>query len=145
MPLKTQQDEMPQLNLTSMIDVVFLLIVFFMCGVEVRRPRARHRPPPARSGQGRRGRRRPKARQVAVYADGRIALDKRGRDARGAHRAAGRRRSRSSRRLSVVILGDAGCPFQHVAARWPRARKRASRELAVSVRVAQARRRGARR
>jgi len=30
MPLKTQQDEQPTLNLTPMIDVVFLLIIFFM-------------------------------------------------------------------------------------------------------------------
>ena len=30
MPLKTQQDEQPALNLTPMIDVVFLLIIFFM-------------------------------------------------------------------------------------------------------------------
>ena len=34
MPLKTQQDEMPQMNLTPMIDVVFLLIVFFMCAAK---------------------------------------------------------------------------------------------------------------
>ncbi len=32
MPLKTFQDEQPTLNLTPMIDVVFLLIIFFMVG-----------------------------------------------------------------------------------------------------------------
>ena len=30
MPLKLQHDETPALNLTSMIDVLFLLIIFFM-------------------------------------------------------------------------------------------------------------------
>src|SRR5690242_5861578 len=30
MPLKLQHDEMPTLNLTSMIDVLFLLVIFFM-------------------------------------------------------------------------------------------------------------------
>ena len=30
MPLKLQHDEAPALNLTSMIDVLFLLIIFFM-------------------------------------------------------------------------------------------------------------------
>ena len=30
MPLKLQHDEMPALNLTSMIDMLFLLIIFFM-------------------------------------------------------------------------------------------------------------------
>ncbi len=32
MPLKTESVEEPTLNLTSMIDVVFLLIIFFMVG-----------------------------------------------------------------------------------------------------------------
>ena len=32
MPLKTHQDELPTLNLTPMIDVVFLLIIFFLVG-----------------------------------------------------------------------------------------------------------------
>lgn len=30
MPLKIQTEELPALNLTPMIDVVFLLIIFFM-------------------------------------------------------------------------------------------------------------------
>ncbi len=34
MPLKTHQDEQPSLNLTPMIDVVFLLIIFFMVGTK---------------------------------------------------------------------------------------------------------------
>ena len=29
MPLKTHMDEQPELNLTPMIDIVFLLIIFF--------------------------------------------------------------------------------------------------------------------
>jgi biopolymer transport protein ExbD len=32
MPLKTHLDEQPTLNLTPMIDIVFLLIIFFMVG-----------------------------------------------------------------------------------------------------------------
>ena len=34
MPLKTHMDEAPTLNLTSMIDIVFLLIIFFMVGTK---------------------------------------------------------------------------------------------------------------
>ena len=34
MPLKTYQDEQPVLNLTPMIDVLFLLIIFFMVGTK---------------------------------------------------------------------------------------------------------------
>jgi biopolymer transport protein ExbD len=32
MPLKLNQEELPTINLTSMIDVVFLLLIFFMVG-----------------------------------------------------------------------------------------------------------------
>ncbi len=32
MPLKTHVDEQPSLNLTAMLDVMFLLIIFFMLG-----------------------------------------------------------------------------------------------------------------
>ena len=34
MPLKTLVDDAPTLNLTPMIDVVFLLIIFFMVGTK---------------------------------------------------------------------------------------------------------------
>lgn len=34
MPLKTSADEQPTLNLTPMIDIVFLLIIFFMVGTK---------------------------------------------------------------------------------------------------------------
>lgn len=32
MPLKMHQDDMPQINLTPMIDIIFQLIIFFMVG-----------------------------------------------------------------------------------------------------------------
>ncbi len=34
MPLKIEQEEAPTINLTSMIDVLFLLIIFFMVGTK---------------------------------------------------------------------------------------------------------------
>ena len=34
MPLKTQHDEQPSLNMTPMIDIVFLLVIFFMVGTK---------------------------------------------------------------------------------------------------------------
>lgn len=34
MPLKLNQEESPSINLTSMIDVLFLLIIFFMVGTQ---------------------------------------------------------------------------------------------------------------
>ena len=34
MPLKLNQEESPTINLTSMIDILFLLIIFFMVGTK---------------------------------------------------------------------------------------------------------------
>ena len=76
MPLKTHLDEQPTLNLTPMIDIVFLLIIFFMVGTkfsELERKIGLRVPEvsnvealtPA-----------PEPRVVNVYADGQIMLDR---------------------------------------------------------------------
>jgi biopolymer transport protein ExbD len=39
MPLKTTQDELPSFNLTSMIDVVFLLLIFSEGNIELEVPK----------------------------------------------------------------------------------------------------------
>ena len=44
MPLKTQTVEEPALNLTPMIDIVFLLIIFFMVGSEFTKKKAEAEP-----------------------------------------------------------------------------------------------------
>ena len=136
MPIKTQQDEIPALNLTPMIDVVFLLIVFFMCAttfnsdqrdIDLRLPEV------AKADQADVAAR---AKQVSVYAGGRIALDREDvtlqqlteqlRTAKVAQPA-----------LSVVILGDAGCEFQHVAQALAACKEAGVTQLSVSVKVAQ--------
>src|SRR5690606_9751140 len=77
-----------------------------------------------------------KAKQVAVYAGGRLALDREDvtleqltehlRAAKVAHPA-----------LSVVILGDAGCEFQHIAQALAACKEAGVTQLSVSVQVAQ--------
>jgi biopolymer transport protein ExbD len=75
MPLKTHLDDEPTLNLTAMLDVMFLLIIFFMLGtrfvdderkIGLRVPEVADRgaltPAPAR-------------KTVNVYRDGAITLD----------------------------------------------------------------------
>lgn len=136
MPLKTQHDEMPAMNLTSMIDVVFLLIVFFMGAarftdperdIDLRLPEVAK----AEAGNG-----APQARQVAVYGDGRFSLDRQDvtLDELTARLAAARDEHPST---SVVILGDAGCPFQHVAEALAACKEAGVSQLAVSVKIAQ--------
>jgi biopolymer transport protein ExbD len=136
MPLKTQSDELPNLNLTSLIDVVFLLIVFFMAAskfadstrdVELRLPEV---------ADGKSLAAPSKNREVAVFADGRVTLDNTtvtlpeltARLAESQQAAPGQ---------SVVILGDAGCAFQHVARALAACKEAGVSDLAVSVRIAQ--------
>jgi biopolymer transport protein ExbD len=136
MPLKTQQDEMPQLNLTPMIDVVFLLIVFFMCAAkfaDMERDIDLRLPEVAKADEANTA---PKARQVAVYGGGRIALDKE--DVTLAQLSERLAMAISEQPgLSVVILGDAACEFQHVAETLAACKEAGVTQLAVSVRVAQ--------
>jgi biopolymer transport protein ExbD len=136
MPLKTQTDELPNLNLTSLIDVVFLLIVFFMGAskfadsardVELKLPEVAAGESLAMPS---------KNREVAVHADGRLTLDN-----TTVTLAELTARLAESQKLrpdqSVVILGDAGCAFQHVAAALAACKEGGVSDLAVSVRIAQ--------
>jgi biopolymer transport protein ExbD len=75
MPLKTSNEELPAINLTSMIDVLFLLIIFFMVGtrfseseqqLDMRLPNASA---PATMLD------RPTSRVVCIYADGTLEFD----------------------------------------------------------------------
>lgn len=136
MPLKTQQDEMPALNLTPMIDVVFLLIVFFMCAttfnsdqrdIDLRLPEV------AKADQADVA---AKAKQVSVYAGGRIALDRE--DVTLQQLTEQLRTAKAAQPgLSVVILGDAGCEFQPVAQALAACKEAGVTQLSVSVKVAQ--------
>ena len=74
MPLKTHQDDLPALNLTPMIDVVFLLIIFFMVGtkftderdIQLKVPAVGQLPANAATSQ---------RKTISVLRDGRILLN----------------------------------------------------------------------
>jgi biopolymer transport protein ExbD len=137
MPLKTYHDEMPNLNLTSLIDVVFLLIVFFMTASKFTDPARDVDLKLPEVAQGDSLSVAPKARSVAIRADGRIELDRE-------QVTLEELKSRLAEAItagphpSVVILGDAGCPFQHVAAAMAACKQAGVTELSVSVQVAAA-------
>jgi biopolymer transport protein ExbD len=135
MPLKTQLDEAPTLNLTSMIDVLFLLIIFFMVATkfdELERnidvavpevPQAGDTGPP------------PKPFVVAVQPDGSIQLD--GSSVSLEDLTARLVSARTALgEPSVVIRGDAKCAFQHVAAALAACRQAGVAELGITVRIA---------
>jgi biopolymer transport protein ExbD len=135
MPLKTQHDEAPALNLTSMIDVLFLLIIFFMVATkfdELERNIDVAVPQVSEAGQD-----NPPSQPVviAVQSDGRIELDGTAvtSDELTA-RLVGKRASVGD--LPVVIRGDGQCAFQHVASALAACRQAGVSELGITVRIA---------
>jgi biopolymer transport protein ExbD len=136
MPLKTQTDELPTMNLTPMIDVVFLLIIFFMAAskfAEVEADLALQLPEVAAAAPLTSA---PKQRTVSVEKDGQVQLD-------GETVSLGELTSKLSvaqreyPQLSVVIRGDAACPFQHVATALAACKDANIVELGITVKLAQ--------
>jgi biopolymer transport protein ExbD len=137
MPLKTQQDEQPTLNLTSMIDVVFLLIIFFMVATkftERERDIDLELPEVAAASALTSA---PKQRVVTITKTGQIALDGQDVSLQGlAQRLAAAQSEYPN--TSVVIRGDASCAFQHVAATLAACKDANITELGITVHVADA-------
>jgi biopolymer transport protein ExbD len=135
MPLKIQHDETPALNLTSMIDILFLLIIFFMVAtkfdelernIQVDVPQVAHAddadPPP-------------KPLVVSIESDGSIDLD--GATVTLEELTARLTSARStSGGPAVVVRGDAKCPFQNVASVLAACREAGISELGITVRIA---------
>lgn len=136
MPLRTQQEESPQLNLTPMIDVVFLLIIFFMVATkfaEVERDIDLQLPEVAAASPLTSA---PKQRVVLVESDGSLALDNHPvslAELTATLAAA----QREYPELSVVIRGDAACAFQHVASALAACKDAHIAELGITVKLAQ--------
>lgn len=75
MPLKLSQEELPSINLTSMIDVLFLLLIFFMVGTRFSENEGSieiHLPKVANGGAMMTA---PQGKVVALQTDGRIRFD----------------------------------------------------------------------
>lgn len=136
MPLKVQTDELPALNLTPMIDVVFLLIIFFMAAskfaeveadIELQLPEVATAAPLTSA---------PKQRTVSVERDGQVQLDGEivSLDKLTSRLATAQR---EYSQMSVVIRGDALCDFQHVAAALAACKDANISELGITVKLAQ--------
>jgi biopolymer transport protein ExbD len=137
MPLKLQHDEQPQLNLTPMIDVLFLLIIFFMVATtfgDLERNLELQVPQVAETGDTKSP---PQPLVISVYADGRLEFDGQtiSTEALTAKLAAVRSRQTDP---SVIIRGDAACAFQHIAAALAACRAAHISELGITVRAASA-------
>lgn len=139
MPLKTTIDEQPALNLTSMIDVTFLLIIFFMVGTQFVDPeRDINLQVPEVSASG--PLTSPPAKKIVnVFADGHVTLDRSTVSlAELKSKLAASRDEYSD--LGVLVRGDSKTAFQHVAEVLQACQEAGIAELAISVRMAEVRR-----
>ena len=134
MPLKIQHDETPALNLTSMIDVLFLLIIFFMVATkfdELERNIDVAVPEVVEAGSDA----LPQPVVVAVQSDGRIELNGTAVTPEELTAQLVAKRTGSGE-PPVVIRGDGQCAFQHIASALAACRQAGISELGITVRIA---------
>ncbi len=138
MPLKTSRDEQPTINLTPMIDIVFLLIIFFMVGtkfselteaekhIELNVPEVSEAKALTAA---------PKKRVINVFRDGRIALDGENVTIEQLKEKLQSAKSEYSK-VGVIVRGDAVSYFQNVADVLATCHSVEIADLQVAVRVA---------
>ena len=138
MPIKTSHDEQPTLNLTSMIDVVFLLIIFFMAGTkftELERKIGLKVPQVNDRGALTAA---PEKKIVSVFQDGQITLDKQSVSLAELTSRLGAARQQYPD-LGVMVRGDGAGQFQRVAEVLNACKQAGVADLAISVRLNQTR------
>ena len=135
MPLKTLQEE-PTLNLTPMIDIVFLLIIFFLVGTrfselsEAEQNIPLEVPQVAKAGALTDG---PRKRVINVYETGAITLDSQPVTLNGLTAKLTEARE-EFKKTGVIVRGDAEGDFQHVAEVFAACRDAGISDLGISVR-----------
>ena len=136
MPLKISAEEPPTLNLTSMIDVLFLLIIFFMAGTqftELERNIALQVPQVA---QGQNLAAAMPRRTIGVHRDGQITLDREVVTLEELSKQLAEQRQ-ANPRLSVTVRGDGEGTFQNVASVLAACRAAGVTDLGITVRIGQ--------
>jgi biopolymer transport protein ExbD len=134
MPLKTTIDELPTLNLTSMIDVLFLLIIFFMVGTEftdMDRSIDLAVPELRRGGALTDA---PTRRVVNVLADGRIDLDRQNVSLGELTTQLSAARQQYAT-LGVLVRGDGQGTFQRVAEVLGACKEAGIADVGIAVRI----------
>jgi biopolymer transport protein ExbD len=138
MPLKPQfEDDVPVLNLTAMIDVLMLLIIFFMMGTKfIESEKAMQLQLPQVSDKAKALTAAPSKKVVNVYRDGSITLDGKPVSLEQlTKRLAGARSEYKG--LGVMVRGDADANFQRVASVLNACKQAGISDLGISVRLAQ--------
>lgn len=135
MPLKTHHDDQPTLNLTPMIDIVFLLIIFFMVGTKFAELERKISVTVPEVSDGGALSPAPEKRVINVYPDGQISLDNKFvtvqqlRDVLSAAK-------REYEDIGVIVRGDAHVAFQSVADVLNAVRRAGIKDMGISVKLA---------
>ena len=134
MPLKTYQDELPAINLTPMLDIVFNLIIFFVVGT--RFIGAETKLPVKVPEVSEAGKLQPAPEKcvINVYRDGQISLDDRFLTADQLRQELTAARVQYAG-LGVIVRGDAEGTFQSVATVLNACRQAGVSEMGISVRL----------
>jgi biopolymer transport protein ExbD len=134
MPLKTYQDELPTINLTPMLDIVFNLIIFFVVGTKF--VGAESKLPvkvPEVADAGKLSAAMEK-HVVNVYRDGQISLDDKFLTAVQLRQELAAARVQCAG-LSVIVRGDGEGAFQNVATVLNVCRQAGISDMGISVRL----------
>ena len=131
MPLRSHHDEMPAINLTPMIDIVFNLIIFFMVGarftelekqVDLSVPRVGHTQSLTEASP---------RRTINIFRDGQITLD--GQQVSIEQLVARLADDQRQAKQTITVRGDGASEFQNVAAVLTACRQAGIAELGISV------------
>jgi len=134
MPLKTHPDEQPVLNLTAMLDVMFLLIIFFVLNtkfldderqINLQVPQVTDQSKLAAAAQ---------QKTINVYRDGTITLDQAA--VTLPELTARLAAARGQANMGVLVRGDGHGELQQVADVLNACKQAGVSELAISVRFA---------
>lgn len=139
MPIKVHRDEQPSLNMTPMIDIVFLLIIFFMVGTKFTELSEAEKEIPLdvpEIGQVDALTAAPKKRVINVYENGTITLDGESISLVQLQNEL-RFAKQQYEQLGVIVRGDGNSLHQNVTEVLAACRRANITDLGISVRVAQ--------
>jgi biopolymer transport protein ExbD len=135
MPLKTQTDDQTSINLTPMIDIVFLLIIFFMVGTNFSEMQEQEKDigltiPKVTDANALTA--APSNRLIDIFADGKIELDRKAVSIQQLETELRAAREQYPK-LGVVIRGDAEGRYQNVASVMATCRRAEISDLNIRV------------
>jgi len=136
MALRTHVEEIPQLNLTSMIDVLFLLIIFFVVGTEFIKAERQIELQLPQVSKNEALSAAPEKKVINIYRDGQITYERQEVSLEQLQSQLKTAREKYLG-LGVLVRGDASVPFERVANVLSTCKQAGIQDLAISVELAQ--------